>query len=354
MAIIVTKGGKAATRLEMTAPDKEDYLQSYIYHNPESIPLYEIKEDIRFVILVREFKAGSGAVDALGVDAEGEIYLVETKLYKNPDKRRVLAQVLDYGASLWALREQSGELLSRIDKEVQDKHTTGLREYLRRQMGLQEEELQSLLENFAMNLGQGKFKFVVLMDRLHEELKNLILFVNQNSSFKLFAVELEFYKFDDYEITIPKLFGSEVNPPIGSGRSKWDKGKFFQAAAKLEKQQLQALEDLYNFSETAATVTWGTGSTRGSFAAKFVALSRKSLYWVYSDGQLVINFGALRESDTQISYRDRFKSLLEHIRGFDIPENYRDAYPTFAIEVWSPRVDEFIQAVKSVFGMGAG
>jgi RecB family endonuclease NucS len=52
--------------------------------------------------LAREFSTKSGPIDALGVDKDGELYLIETKFYKNPDKRTVVAQVLDYGASLWS------------------------------------------------------------------------------------------------------------------------------------------------------------------------------------------------------------------------------------------------------------
>jgi len=101
MAIIISKGGKNAKKIEKSSFEKEDYLQKYIYDNPESIPLYDIKDDIRLLILVREFSTESGPIDAIGIDADGNIYLIETKLYKNPDKRTVVAQVLDYGASLW-------------------------------------------------------------------------------------------------------------------------------------------------------------------------------------------------------------------------------------------------------------
>jgi len=101
MAIIISKGGKNAKKIEKSNFEREDYLQKYIYDNPESIPLYDIKDDIHLLILVREFSTESGPIDAIGIDADGNIYLIETKLYKNPDKRTVVAQVLDYGASLW-------------------------------------------------------------------------------------------------------------------------------------------------------------------------------------------------------------------------------------------------------------
>ncbi|MEW6558511.1 MAG: hypothetical protein AB1349_14375 [Elusimicrobiota bacterium] len=101
MAIIISKNGKNAQKIEGAVDVTEDYLQKYIYDNPETLPLYEIKENIRILIVAREFNTGSGPIDALGIDKDGEIYIIETKLYKNSDKRLVVAQVLDYGASLW-------------------------------------------------------------------------------------------------------------------------------------------------------------------------------------------------------------------------------------------------------------
>jgi hypothetical protein len=60
MTIIVSKQGKNATVVEKSDFEKEDYLQKYISENPESIPLYQIKEDIHLLILDREFPTSSG------------------------------------------------------------------------------------------------------------------------------------------------------------------------------------------------------------------------------------------------------------------------------------------------------
>ncbi len=91
MTLIISENGKGAQRLAPSSFDKEDYLQQYIYNNPDAIPVYEIDEDIRLLVLAREFSTASGPIDALGVDQYGNIYLIETKLYKNPDKRTVVA-----------------------------------------------------------------------------------------------------------------------------------------------------------------------------------------------------------------------------------------------------------------------
>src|SRR3712207_9541818 len=118
MSIIISEKGVNARKVEPSSIAQEDYLQAYIKNNPHAIPIDEIKEDLRLLVLAREFPTGSGPIDALGVDQEGSIYIVETKLVKNPDKRHVLAQVLDYGAALWRTYEKSDDFVERLERAV--------------------------------------------------------------------------------------------------------------------------------------------------------------------------------------------------------------------------------------------
>ena len=118
MVIIVSKNGKNAKRIDQSNFDQEDFLQKYIYDNPDAIPMYEIEEDIRLLILAREFATASGPIDALGIDQKGNIYIIETKLYKNPDKRTVVAQVLDYGASLWRSSIDFTEFTTKLEQHT--------------------------------------------------------------------------------------------------------------------------------------------------------------------------------------------------------------------------------------------
>lgn len=220
MAIIVSKNGKNAVKIDKSNFALEDHLQQYIYNNPESIPLYDVKEDIRLLILAREFNTASGSIDALGIDKDGEIYLVETKLYKNPDKRTVVAQVLDYGASLWSKYRDFNDFITQINNHTQKDFQKTLAQRINDFFGISEEEIDSLLENIKQNLREGNFKFVVLMDHLHDHLKDLIIFLNNNSEFTVYAVELEYYKHKDFEILIPKLYGAEVKKDIGKTTPK--------------------------------------------------------------------------------------------------------------------------------------
>ncbi len=355
MAIIISKNGKNAKKIDKSAFEKEDYLQRYIQNNPESIPLYDIKEDIHLLILAREFSTDSGPIDALGVDKDGEIYLVETKLYKNPDKRLVVAQVLDYGAFLWHSYNNFDELARILDEKVNKKFGIGLNQKLKDFFKIDDEEILILIESFKKNLNEGNFKFVVLMDKLHNQLKDLIIFINENSRFDIFAVEMEYYKYDDYEIMIPKLFGAEVKKDIGvsssSARRKWEEKSFFEdVVANLSEEEIDAVKKLYEFSKNNAEhISWGTGVARASFSVKFSRISEtKSLYTVKSDGKLSLNFGWLNANDIVIRYRDNFKNILEKEKLFSIPKNYKTLSPGYKIDVWYKKTDEFIKAIEGL------
>lgn len=282
MAIIISEKGKNTIKLDKASIPHEDFLQRQIYENPECIPLYDYKEDVQLLILAREFSVGSGSIDALGIDEDGEVYLIETKLYKNPDKRLVVAQVLDYGASLWQSYPNFADFIKKVDEIVHEKSKLSINDRIKDFFELDDDELAELLENLEKNVHEARFKFVVLMDKLHERLKDLITFINENSNFAIFAVEVEYYMREDQEIFIPKLFGAEIKGTTrsSSSRSKWGEEKFLETA-RGELGQSQAyiiLEKLYIFSKSNADkVGWGSGTT-GSFTFKIENPKGESAY----------------------------------------------------------------------------
>lgn len=219
MPIIVSQYGKNATKLDKLSFGLENRLQQYIYDNPESIPLYDIKDDIQLLILAREFATNSGPIDAVGIDRDGELYLVETKLYKNPDKRTVVAQVLDYGASLWKSHNDFDDFLLQLNSHVQKQFGQSVTDKVKEYYGLDDKALQGILERMKQNLNGGNFKFVVLMDSMHDQLKDLVLYMNQNSKFDIYGVELEYYQHESFEIMIPKLFGAQVKKDVATRKT---------------------------------------------------------------------------------------------------------------------------------------
>ncbi len=315
MTLIISKDGKDARRLNPTQIDKEDYLQQYIYDNPDAVPVYEIDEDIRLLILAREFGTASGPIDALGIDQHGDIYLIETKLYKNPDKRTVVAQVLDYGASLWRSSIDFNDFTLQLDKHVAKQFNASLIEKLQEFFDLDDNATDSLLDNMKSNLAGGTFKFVVLMDNLERRLKDLILFVNRNSQFDVYAVELEYYKHQDFEIIIPKLYGAEIKKEVTgtriSQRTLTVEEFWGGLAGNVPAEQFDALKSLIeNLISKADEVRTGTKSI-GLVFNKFT--DNKPLFGFYTAGSVSLNFGHIIQQEKKELLQSLLKKYLPEV-----------------------------------------
>ncbi len=306
MSIIISKDGKGAQRLNQTTIDQEDYLQQYIYNNPDAVPVYEIDEDIRLLILAREFGTASGPIDALGIDQHGNIYLIETKLYKNADKRTVVAQVLDYGASLWRSSVDFTEFTNQLEKHVTKQFGHSLSEQIQKFFNADTDGAGTILENMQTNLNNGTFKFVVLMDSLERRLKDLILFINHNSQFDVYAVELEYYKHQEFEIIIPRLYGAEVKKEVVGSRTSnqvLTPEEFWSALAdSVPKEQFNVLKPFIEDLMKKGEARMGTASISLSFSQT----GDKALTAFYKNGGMSLNFGHLAPDN-----REKLKALIQ-------------------------------------------
>ena len=149
MAIIISEDGRNAQKIDKSRISKEGYLQEYILNNPESIPVYELKEDKKLFVAKREFSTNSGPIDALAIDQYGDIYIVETKLYKNPDKRTVVAQALDYGAALWKHFNDFSEFIAILNNESQKIFNMTFQEKVAEFFELDADQLSAMIKAFG-------------------------------------------------------------------------------------------------------------------------------------------------------------------------------------------------------------
>ncbi len=347
MAIIISKKGKKARKIEPTKFKNEGALQGYILDNPESIPLYEIKDDLRFFIVAREFSTSSGPIDAVGIDQDGNLYFIETKLYKNPDKRQVVAQVLDYGAAIWSAYQNPQDFINSISEGIQKLYNISLEEKVRDFYELETEETKALLENIGDNVLKGNFYFMVLMDKLHDRLRDLILFLNEHSNFSIVAVELEYYKDKEQEIVIPKLFGAQVKKesrPSSSKRVRWNEESFWEDVKRnLTQAEFRSLKKVVDFAKSKADeFQWGTGLKSGSISPRFLKVCNRSFFSVFSNGELQLNICYMRNNP---SAQEGLKKRLEAI-GLKIPDYYKHSFVrNIPKEQWLPKVDQFIKAI---------
>lgn len=351
MPIIITQDGENAKKVERSSFQSEDRLQQYIHANPESIPLYEIDEDIRLLILAREFSSTSGPIDAIGIDEAGRIYLIETKLYKNSDKRRVVAQVLDYGAALAQDSNNFAEFISSLEMEVYKSFGLTMKDKVTDFFGLADEEYEDLLSKIKSNVNSGEFSFVVLMDTIDERLKNLIVFINQYSNFDIYGVELEYYKHEQLEIIIPKIFGTEVPKNVTtskkwSERRQWDEETFFNKLKEnLNKDEINVVREIYEFSsETADRIKWGTGVVKGTFNTVYSKYCPRSIFTIDTTGILKINLHWMEETEEMQIFRDQLRDTVKKVFGLPSQPKIWGFYK----EEWMPHKNSFMDTIREL------
>lgn len=347
MAIIVRTAGGPAARVERTPYAREDEVQRFVAENPDSIPLDELGEGKSLLVVAREFPTASGPIDALGLDAGGDLYVVETKLAKNPDKRTVLAQALDYGAALWAHAGDTADFAADLDRACRDLHGAPLAEKLAGRFGLDADGAEAALARARACLTEGAIKFVVLLDEVEDRLRDLVSFVNQNSKFDVYAVELECYRHGTQDIVFPRLFGvvarKSLSPVAPAGeRRAWTVDEALADADRLAPDARGAFRKIYAAAvASGAEIRLGSGS-RGAFSVVYSAISPKSLYTLTADGRLALNFEWL-PSPVAEAFLASARGL-----GWPLPDDARAKRPSVREPEWVPQADAFLDAVRKI------
>jgi hypothetical protein len=242
-----------------------------------------------------------------------------------------------------------------LDKHVQKQFNMSLSDKLQEFFGLQNAELTNIMGSIQSNLNGGTFKFVVLMDNLHRRLKDLIIFMNRNSQFDIYAVELEYYKHNTFEIIIPRMFGTEVKKEVvatnssPSGRRTWNEESYFEEVhSKLSPDQVAAIKRLYDWAvNSASEIRWGTGIARASFSPVFKSVVERSFLSVFSDGSVQISYGYLPDD---LEIRQRLRTCLKNhieVPGItDVSDGaLKSSYKSIPAEYMQDNIDSIIAAL---------
>jgi hypothetical protein len=349
MRIIVSKDGKGAQPIDATTWADEAELQRYIADNPNVLPLSDVKDDLQLLTVRKEFPLSGGErIDVLAIDRDGDVYVIETKMFTGADKRRVIAQVLDYGAALWKGYGDGEAFVRDVDAWLGQGGGPSLREALRDTFGLEDDEIEDTVASLARNAAGGRFKFVILMDRLSERLRDLVLFVNEKSAFDIYAVEMELYRHQGLEIVIPRLFGATIRKEAALGGSprgpKSDEPSFLTAVKNLPPEIGDAVRKVYFASKKwSDDLKFG----HGSINPRFYHASQKSFYTLRPSGSLTINLqwhDRANAGEKAAKFRDRFRRRLNDA-GFVVPD---EPHPGLAPSTWASKADEFVHVVQEV------
>jgi len=353
LTLIISKDGQNSEKFEKTEFKNEDKVQQLIHENVENLPFYGQNEELRLLSISREFSTKHGPIDVLGIDENGDIYVIEAKLHKNSTRREIVAQVIDYASAMW----DEYKNFDRFENQLNEKTGQNLTDFIKNSdvfSGLEGEELSALVDKIKRNLADGNFKFVLVMDELEEKLTSVVDFLNSKCSFSIYAVTFDYYNPEGLEIIIPNVYGREAEKSSSikssSGRKRWDENSFFEDVRKNIPNYFRQVEKLYTFSKETPNcrIKFGSGVTGGSINPVFQKISPRSLFTLTSKGKFSFNFHWINEDDKQKEYRDIFIEKLSKIPEFDVSTNDKTRFKSVPLEIWTKFTDEIISVINEL------
>ncbi len=202
--------------------ETERELHAAIAAHPEVLP----SEDLGLgplVALGTDVDFGSGPIDLIATDPQGRVAIIEFKRgTENPDVRKVVAQVLDYGASLW--RKSLDEVARRC---MRDGTVTAadLQTIVAERCALLDAPFDSdaFLTGVDSALDTGNFVFLYVGRDLDERTRRIMTYLSDGARMTFFAVEVDYFRAGDgpSAVLVPRtaFVPSWIAEPSSSSRS---------------------------------------------------------------------------------------------------------------------------------------
>ncbi|MGH3599379.1 MAG: hypothetical protein ACRDQH_03730 [Pseudonocardiaceae bacterium] len=206
--------------------ESEERLHQAMAAHPEVLP----SQDIGLGPLVNlgvELDLGSGPIDLLAADPAGRLVIVEFKRgSENPDVRKVVAQMLDYGSSLW--RTTYDEIETACTRAAVPGGLASSAESAFHGLGLEEFDPDVFHQGVEACLDSGSFVFLYVGRDLDQRTRRIMTYLAEGPRMSFFAVEVDYYaSVDDLRVLVPRtafvpswiIDGASANR-AGSARSR--------------------------------------------------------------------------------------------------------------------------------------
>lgn len=187
--VIVSGDGSVVELQHHLAGLTEARLQDLVHRRPEILPIQEIEPAFtRAVSACRELRTPHGPIDNLLITPEGNLVIVEVKLWRNPEARRkVVAQALDYASCLFEM-DYDGLEKAVLDARSGDRdHPKSLYEII---AGFEDAPIEArFVDSVNFNLRRGRALILVVGDGIRTETERLVeLFQSHGTAHFTFAL----------------------------------------------------------------------------------------------------------------------------------------------------------------------
>jgi hypothetical protein len=237
--VFVVDGERGLRPLELSEFPTEQQLDSYIERYPELLAsaLSSDEKPLRFILVETQAgiddlatnATGRWAADAMFLDQDGVLTIVEDKLARNAEiRRKIVGQMIEYAANVLVTFTPDG-LLQRLRNRYGDDVDEMLARLL--QLPVDEPDIESAIDEFwarvEQNLQAGRIRMVFATDQMPPELGRIIEFLSQYMRpMTVFGVTLKRLLdgaiADGREILMTSTIGArtEVPPTVVSGQGR--------------------------------------------------------------------------------------------------------------------------------------
>jgi len=343
---------------------QELWLQEQVKLHTELIPAADL--DLRTPLLVvgRETGLGeAGSADLIAVDMTGEVLVAEFKRGPdNPDARRVVAQLLDYGAQMFGMTfDEFDRGLARRYFASERCHSPDLRgrsleEAALSLWGPAEEESEEgpaefdvarFRERLGRRLADGRLTYVVVSTRITDRVRSVLEYLNHTASFRAFGVEISHFADGSLSVFVPRTVGggSGVEPPTHVSRDEF--------LAQLTPHGRGIFEHLLDQLEnTGERIYWGTVgfSFRPSFGSQSASIVYGYPSGDRSDADLLqVYFPRLEDALVgNPGVAEAYRSATESLPGFAYTPSRKTGNIRLTSEFTAEHVDTLVAAVEAL------
>ena len=303
---------------------REEELENLVINNPKIFPIEIISENVQWIPISKQMRLLGGIVrtDTIGVDDEGNIYVIENKLDDNSDESRVSQQVRDYVHILRTMKWE--DFLRKIEQannsdSIKEKKFNfsgkSLKEILNTTKDLNGnswslEKSVECFENIKNTFEDGKFFAIICINKISKPLRISIDGENEitdENVMSMFALEVNKFQTDKEEkIIVTNTYPynlSELREKKTS-REKIRRGKKFDnqlattnSLSKSEKDFLKKyVQKLKNKSDD---FKYGKGKTSRLLPIFLINGNEKSPIAIDAQGFLSLQFESLCEPEEE-------------------------------------------------------
>lgn len=243
--------------------DLESKLQGLLAEHPDLALAGTVDdESIEIWTIGMEVQTAAGSIDLLLLDSTGKLWVVETKLARNPEiKKQVVGQVLGYGS---CIAEWTSDTIAATASNYLASHGKSLE-------SLAGGEPDRLIETAAERAADGDLTCLIVVDEIPSELQRLVEFVNRHARFELLALKVEVATHKDGRLFIPTVSGRlaerrEARATGPRATRQWDRESFLATLAQHQPDALAPAEQLLDWAEASdhLVVSWGSGAVHGT------------------------------------------------------------------------------------------